>query len=168
MKISSSTKYEEFARVEKYVRPSDKEAIKAAAERKYGAMADLAFGMYWSICNGDEKAVKSVLGEMKSPSVLQVYWLQRVREYTNEFTDTLKALQVPQTAHEMQASEGMKKSTFAESILVFVRAYFGLQSFRDAEQITLGEIIIAKKDAYNTAMFQRRLSKIQLNEIKRK
>lgn len=165
MIISKETKYSDFAPLEKYLKPAEKEKIKAAAEACFKSMADLTFGEYWSACNGHPEAI---IGDYREPSVLQVYWLQRLREFTNELARLLKNLQPPRTATEMQAADALRPCTFAESVLIFLRSYFALPSFRDAEKITIGELLIAKKDAYNTAMYQRKLAAIQAAEMKRK
>lgn len=39
--------------------------------------------------------------------------------------------------------------TMAEGLLVFARRYFGCRSFSEAERLTLGEWLMAKKDDYN-------------------
>ena len=50
---------------------------------------------------------------------------------------------------------GTMPMTFSESLLIFAQNFFGLKSFKEAEKITLGEIIIAKKADYNKSVFQR-------------
>lgn len=165
MKINNNTKYADFVGVEKYIKPAEKEKLKAAAESYFVSMADLTFGQYWEACNGHPE---TIIGDYAEPTVLQVFWLQRLREFTDELARMLQNMQPPHTAIEMQAAAAMQKCTFAESILIFLRTYFSLQSFHDAEKITIGELLIAKKDAYNTAIYQRKISALQLAEYKRK
>ena len=62
----------------------------------------------------------------------------------------------------------MLKISWDEAILVFVRDYFGLHSFKDAERITMGEILIAKRATYNREKFQRKLAKIQTAKLHKK
>ena len=44
---------------------------------------------------------------------------------------------------------------FGESLLLFSREYFQLHSFKEASNINLADLLIAKKDAYNKAAFER-------------
>jgi hypothetical protein len=55
-----------------------------------------------------------------------------------------------------------------EGMLVFVRAYFGLKSFGEAENVTIGDYLLAKKDEYNSTIFQRNMAKIQTQKIHKK
>lgn len=165
MIINSETKYADFVGVEKYITPAEKENIKAAAEAHFVRMEDLTFGQYWNACNGHQEAI---IGDYTAPTIFQVYWLQRLREFTDELARLLKNLTPPRTAAEMQAGESLQKCTFSESVLIFLRSYFGLSSFKEAESLTIGELLIAKKDAYNTAIYQRKLAAINADEIKRK
>ena len=164
MRIDKTTKYSEFEPIEKYVPDSQKKAITNAAESLYGCMYDLEFGEFWNVANGDF----SRLGNLEDPTVFQVYWLKRFDEFTKEFADTLNKLHIKPTAEEQRASEGCLKISWGESILVFLQKFFGLKSFKEAEKITLGEILIAKRAQYNDDIFARRISRIQMQKIKPK
>ena len=80
---------------------------------------------------------------------------QRFAEVVGEFIRALERLEPPLSARAMAAQSGMMKMETVEGLLVFARSYFGLPSFRAAEGITLGEILLAKKDIYNKAVFER-------------
>lgn len=165
MRITEKTKYKEIAGIEQYFTPKTVAAIKEKAEQRFGAMYDLTFAQFYA-CSNDDFA--DMLGDAKEPTVLQVYWRKRFDEFVKEFTETLKKFTVPHTPEEEQAAAAMIKTDWAEGMLVFIRNYFGLQSFRAAEQITMGEILIAKKAAYNEAIFRKRLMKIQTAKFNRK
>lgn len=160
MQVTDKTTYEEFCVVEPYLTEESERALKDAAEKHYGSVYSLEFGTFYDCVNGNTAAV---LGDMTNPTVLQAYWLKRLAETANEFAAALKRLTVGQTSEEVQASSGLVKSTWDEGILVFLQEFFGLRSYKDAERITLGEILIAKKAAYNREKFRR-----QLNNIYRK
>ena len=164
MRIDKNTKYREFEPVEKYVPDSQKKAITNAAESVYGCMYDLEFGEFWNVANGD----LSRLGSLEDPTVFQVYWLKRFEEFTKEFAETLNKLSVKQTTEEKRAAEGCLKVSWGESILVFLQKFFGLKSFKEAEKITLGELLIAKRAQYNDDLFARRISQIQMQKLNRK
>ena len=165
MQITEATKYAEFEPVEKYVTKKMVRGLFESAEEKFGKMYDLEFGTFWQ-CSNDN--FEEVLGNMSEPTVLQVYWKKRFEKFVEEFAATLKAMTLTQTAEEIQAAEGLLKISWDEAILVFVRDYFGLHSFKDAERITMGEILIAKRATYNREKFQRKLAKIQTAKLHKK
>ena len=165
MQITEATKYAEFEPVEKYVTKKMVQGLFESAEEKFGKMYDLEFGTFWQ-CSNDN--FEDVLGNMSEPTVLQVYWKKRFEKFVEEFAATLKAMTLTQTAEEIQAAEGLLKISWDEAILVFVRDYFGLHSFKDAERITMGEILIAKRVTYNREKFQRKLAKIQTAKLHKK
>lgn len=165
MLITEKTKYEEFQAVERYVSKSSVQGIYEAAEQKFGNMYNLEFGSFWECANGN---YSEVLGDISEPTVLQVYWKKRFEKFVEEFAAQLKSMILPQTSEEIQASEGLLKIGWDEGMLVFVREFFGLHSFKEAERITIGEILIAKRAAYNRDKFQRKLSKIQTEKLRKK
>lgn len=164
MRIDKNTKYREFEPIEKYVPDSQKKAITNASESVYGCMYDLEFGEFWNVANGDF----SRLGNLEDQTVFQVYWLKRFDEFTKEFAETLNKLSVKQTTDEKRAAKGCLKVSWEESILVFLQKFFSLKSFKEAEKITLGELLIAKRAQYNDDLFARRISQIQMQKINRK
>lgn len=164
MRITERTKYEVFQGVEKYLSEKQVARLKQAAEQVYGAMYDLKFGTFWACAGGDF----SHLGDMTKPTVLQVYWCKRFADFIDEFTKALKTYVVPMTPEEQRASEGLPQITWGESMLVFLQRYFHLHSFREAEDITTGELLIAKRAQYNEELFRRRLNKIQTQQLKQR
>lgn len=165
MQITDRTIYREFEAVERFVSDNSAKLLTEKAEDKFGRMYDLEFRQFWACSTGD---FSGVLGDMSEPTVLQVYWAKRFGKFVEEFTDVLKRLTIAQTPEEKQASNGLLHVNWDEAILVFVREYFGLHSFREAERITMGEILIAKRAAYNSDKFRRRLSDIQTAKLHRK
>lgn len=164
MRITETTKYKDVEQVAQFFDEGTNKELKEAAEKKYGAMYDLPFVEFYACANGDFER----LGDTSEPTVLQVYWLKRFEEFIEEFVGAINNLTVRPTPEEEQASEGIPKSNWAESILIFTRGYFGLHNFKEAERITIGEILIAKKAAYIEAMYRRRLQRIQMQKYNRK
>jgi hypothetical protein len=165
MLITKATKYKDFQGIEKYVSEKSIQALYAGAEKQFGGMYDLEFGSFWECSNGN---FEGVLGDMQEPTVLQVYWMKRFEKFVEEFAEQLKGLTITPNADEQRASAGMLKVGWAEAMLIFLKDYFGLHNFKDAERITIGEILIAKRAAYNRDTFQRNLAAINKQKMRRK
>lgn len=164
MRITENTKYSEILSIEKFFSAKTIKELKSAAEKQFGSMYDLEFATFYNCMNGDF----SHLGELNDPTVLQVYWAKRFDDFSEEFAKTLSTLQIQPREDEKMASAGLLRMEWGESMLVFLRRYFGLKSFREAEKITIGELLIAKRATYNEELFQRRLSNIRTQNIGRK
>ena len=165
MLITSKTKYSEIADAEKYITPQSAEELKRAAEDYFIGMYDLTFADFHACSNGD---FSGVLGDMTDPTVLQVFWCKRFADFVQEFSEALKQTETLPTAEEKRAEKGLLKTDWAEGLLVFLQDYFGLRSFKEAERITTGEILIAKRARYNEGTFRRNLAKIYMQKIPKK
>ena len=164
MRITERTLYATIEPIEKYFRPKMAEDIMRAAEGQFGGMYDLDFATFWACAGGDF----SHLGDMKNPTVLQVYWVKRFNKFVEEITQALKGLTLNPTADESKAGQGLLQVTWGEGILVFLQQWFGLKSYKEAEKITMGELLIAKRAQYNQDLFRRRLAQIQTAKFKKK
>lgn len=165
MLITEETRYTEFARVEKYLTDKAAGELYKAAEAKFCNMYDLTFAQFHTCANGD---FTEIVGDLTDPTVSQVYWCKRFGDFVKEFAETLNNITLKQTPDEKRACAGLLKTDWAEGLLVFIRDYFNLQSFKAAEQITLGEILIAKRARYNDDLFRRNLARIQTQKIQAK
>lgn len=164
MRVSKRTKYKNFIKIEPYLSAQSIEDLKKASEKACGNMYDLTFGQFYNCVNGD---FSHVLNE-KEPTVFQIYWVKRFADFAPEFAKKLQALTLPPTEDEKRASSNLLKVDWSEAVLVFLRGFFGLSSFREAEQITIGELLIAKRAQYNQDKYTRELSKIQRQKIGKK
>lgn len=164
MRITERTLYATIAPIEKYFRPETVEELERCAEAKYGAMYDLPFATFFACDKGDF----SHLGDMKNPTAFQVYWVKRFGKFAQEFTKNLKSLTLEANADEKKASQGLLKVTWGEDILLFLQEWFHLHSYKEAEGITVGEILIARRAYYNQNLFRRNLTKIQTDKFKKK
>lgn len=162
MRIDLNTKY--LANVDKYLSADDKDAIKNAVERVFGGFESITIGQ-WADCMDGK--FETVIGEIRG-TWLQVYWINGFIDFAKSFPETLQKLSPKMDADEERAAAHLLQSSLVESVLVFVRNYFELHSFREAETITLGEVLIAKKAAYNEIMYRKALAKIQINNAKNK
>ena len=163
MRITERTLYSAVEPIEKYFSQDTVAAIEQTAEKKYGAMYDLPFADFFACANGDF----SRLGKMVNPTVLQVYWIKRFRRFVGEFEKAVKAATLKNTADEKRAGDGLLDVSWGEGILIFLQKWFGLKSYKEAEQITMGEILIAKRAQYNQDLFGRNLMKIQTAKMKK-
>lgn len=178
MKVTHKTRYTAFVGVEKYLQRDAESALYESAQKRFGRYEDMTFAEFLRAADGefdsllDEQIGRRWVWRRKDwkadPSVLQVYWIKGFGEFAKSFAQTLDNLQVPQTAEEKTAGDGLPKMTFAEGMLVFIRSYFGLPSFEQAEKIKIAEIMIAKHDAYCNAMFQKKLNAIHLKNARAK
>ena len=136
------------------VLPFATEASMAGARRaaeqavKPGGFYETTIAELAAVIGGDG----SMFGD---PSTATAYLAsQRFAEVVGDFIKALERLDPPLSARAMAAQSGTMKMETVEGLLVFARSYFGLPSFRAAEGITLGEILLAKKDCYNKAVFE--------------
>jgi len=81
-------------------------------------------------------------------------------DYMENFSKMFERMTLRGTAEQQQAQMVCLRVGFEESVLVFLQDFFGLHSFKEAEDITVNEYLIAKKSAYNKAAFERKLNDI--------
>lgn len=164
MKITSNTKYADFAQYEFALTEDSTKALMEQAEQLYGHCNELTIDQFWGLMGGDY----SILGDLSNPSVLQVYWSRRFKEYCEQFTQICERLKLEPREDEQKAQKGCIEMTPMEGMLIFVRSYFNLPSFAEAGKRTLGEYIVARKDKYNEARTQRNFEDIQRAKFKKK
>lgn len=125
---------------------------------------EIKVGAFLDYLDGDISAV----GVKGDASVFEHYYIEGLATFTAEFVKMLQRLTLERTGDEIAASSNLVQMTFAESTLVFLRAYFGLPNFKAAAELTLNDWLIAKHDAYNTQLFQRNFNELQKRKIKTK
>lgn len=164
MELTKETPYTELQPHEQYLTDESRQAIHDKAVAVYGNYEDITLEQLSRYMNGDF----GKLVDEKNPTVLQVYWLNGLKDFIQKLPDVLKAFSVPETPEEAQAGAGLPSVTFMEGMLVFARSYFGHTSFEAASRTTIGDIIIAKKDRYRQDMMQMRLAAIQRRKMNAK
>ena len=164
MKIDGNSRYEDFLTIEPLLSEGSRVALKARAVEIYGDPWGLTLADFIAITGND----LSRLGDMSDPTILQMYWLQCFHEFVEQFQHILESLKMPMDATEEAAAASMKKVSMAEGMLVYARGYFGLHSFSDAEQITITEYVMARRDDYNKAIYNRRLAHLRAAKLKKK
>lgn len=148
MRITEQTKYADFAEFEKIARDEDLQAVEKAAVKKYGNFYALTIAEF-------NRMASEPMDIENEPSVLRVYWLKYIERSIKAFATALENLTLPPTAEDMSILDQLPKMSMAEAMLTFTRSYFGLHSFSEAERITLGEYLMAKKDTYRSELVER-------------
>ena len=163
MKVTNKTKYKDFVQCEPFLTKESVAELKVVAEKSIRFCHTLTLEEFFGILDGD----LSVLGDLQEPSVFQVYWAKRFKDFCEEFSKSCEALTIEDP--EMAGTDsGCVQITPQENTLLFVRSYFGLRSFDEAGKITIGEYILARKDAYNKWLVRKNYEKKQLSKMKKK
>lgn len=100
-------------------------------------------------------------------NVFEYYTLEELPKFIDKYIKQLERFTLKPDAAEEAAQQVCFKVSPTEGLLLFAREYFGLHSFADAEKVTLGELLLAKKDTYNKQAFQKAYSKQLNNKHKR-
>lgn len=169
MRITSKTLYKDFAPLEPYISEEEKKRLQdAVVSDKFGknGMWDMKIGDFVKCCNGDVSPLVEDVN--KSERVADIYVLRAFSSFVEEFIKVVENVTPKPTSDEIRAQKTCLKVSVAEGILLFVREYFGLHSFGEAESLPLSDYLIAKKDNYNKVMAQREYAKIQNEKIKSK
>ena len=163
MTITNNTKYADFAQYESVLDDEGRKALEDAAEQYFKPCYLLTLEEFWGLLNKDFQ----LLGDISNPSVLQMYWLKRWTAFLEQFTKTCERLEMKEPNAE-QIAEGCVKLQPQESMLVFVREYFGYRTFAEAAQCTIGDYVLARKDRYNAWRQRKNNEAIQLSKMKKK
>ena len=164
MEINLSEKYGLYADILPFVTDeSRKELLKKVAEIRNPYTLTLA--EFFACAQGD---FSCVVKDAENPTTGEVLWLEMFQSFVDDFSKILERLVIQQTPEQKQASANCLPVEWQEGMLVFVRAYFGLKSFGEAENVTIGDYLLAKKDEYNSTIFQRNMAKIQTQKIHKK
>lgn len=164
MVITEQTKYSEIQAAEVFFTDVTKRQLSEAACSVYGDPWQLGIGQFVTLTTGDT----SHLGDMTDPTVMQVYWLHAFRDFVADFEKALKRLTIPKDAQEIAAEDVLIKVSMAEGMVVFARSYFGLTSFAEAEKVSMMDYLMAKRDAYNQAAYNKRLAALRAAKYNRK
>lgn len=149
MIVTAETLYKDFAAFEKLAKAEDLQRVEEAAVKMYGNFYALTISQF-------VKLTTEPLADVEAePSVLRVYWLKYIERSIKAFATALENLTLPAMPEDAGIIDQLPKVTMAEAMLIFARSYFGLHSFDEAERITLGEYLIAKKDEFRNGLAQR-------------
>ena len=154
MNITQSTLYVDFAlEEEEFIDEDTVKSIIEASKEVYGDYYDLTIENLIDYTREDTDAYD----ELMDPkiTVFRVYWYKGLAEFLKTYLNLLKNFVVKESPEESMASKACYPVEFGESLLIFSREYFQLHSFKEAANINLADLLIAKKDAYNKSAFER-------------
>lgn len=157
MKIDRHTLNEELAPLLSIVTDEDMGRVRKAAVRdKYGdaGFYGMTVGDFTTVLAGDVRPLLQSGGR----TVFDTCRVEAFREWVDELSDTLKRLTPPPTAESVKLNAGTIPSEFVESVYLFCRSYFSLDSFEQADRLKVSEFVLAKKDDYNHAVVDRNVS----------
>lgn len=81
--------------------------------------------------------------------------VEAFKDFVKDFVKTLERLTPPARAVDNARKNATLPCGVGEGFLLFARDYFGLHSFDEAGNVTLADLILAKKDTYNKVMASR-------------
>lgn len=157
MKIDRHTLNEELAPLLSIITEGDMERVRKAAVRdKYGdaGFYGMTVGDFTTVLSGDVRPLLQSGGR----TVFDTCRVEAFKEWVDELSDTLKRLTPPPTAESVKLNAGTIPSEFVESVYLFCRSYFSLDSFEQADTLKVSEFVLAKKDDYNHAVVDRNVS----------
>lgn len=152
MQITNETKYENIASTLLFIdkaseqRLIDESPIAVFGKGGYYAMT---IGQLGALIDGGSIADLIPTIGTKDMKVFEYYTARELPNFIEKFVKQLEMFSIKPTPKEQRASAGCYKVGAVEGLLLFARSYFGLHSFREAEEITLADLLIAKKDSYN-------------------
>lgn len=167
MQIDLQAKYSKYAELIPVLTTDSREALRSSVCAIYGEYWDMPLKDYFAAIDGDF----SRIGLKGEPTVAQRLWLDGLREFGQEFEKACKQVTIPDMMarkYEKQARQACIKVGVKESMLVFVQQYFFLHNFREAENITLAEYIMARRAEFNKIVMQRKMEQLQTEAIKSK
>lgn len=157
MKIDRHTLTKDFAPFAPIVGEVDMERIREAAVRdKFGEAGfyGMTVGDFTTVLSGDIRPLQQSGGR----TVFDLSRVEAFKVFVGELTATLKRLTLTPTADVIRYNAGVINYDFVESIYIFCRSYFGLQSFEAADKLLVSEFLLAKKDEYNHAVVDRNVA----------
>lgn len=161
MNISKETLYYDFVEEEEFIDKETVQSIIEASKEVYGDYYDLTIENLIDFTEEGTTAYDELMDE--KITVFRVYWFKGLSEFLKTYLNLLKNFVVKESPKESMASKACYPVEFGESLLIFAREYFNLHSFKEASQITLSDLLIAKKDAYNKAIFEKTYTNLITN-----
>lgn len=164
MQIDFSKPYDKYVDVLPFLTDESRQKLLAKAEERK-PMYEMTLAEFFACCAGD---FSCVIADEKHPTTGELLWIERFKVFLEEIAKVLNALVMPLTPEQKKAAEACLPVEWQEGMLVFVRKYFGLRSFAEAERVTIADYLLAKKDEYNTAIFERTYREIEKQKMRRK
>jgi hypothetical protein len=116
----------------------------------------------------ENKMPQKIDAILKNPKTSFKTYLQILNTFekgTKAFENVLEKTTIEQSMDDRIASNGLLELTPEESMLNFVKDFFNLHNFEEAQKITIYEYIIAKKIHFNSMKFQKNMTELQKNRL---
>ena len=113
----------------------------------------ISVGQFCDLAKGDVLTLG--VADDDRDSLYALYLLKSFARFAETLGDALERMSVPQSEQDKAILRNLPKQTIEEAMLIFVRGYFNLKSFDDATKIKMLDFLIAKKDTYTKAMFEK-------------
>lgn len=168
MQITDKTLYKDFFILEDVLTEESEKSLLQASQAKYKDYYDLTIGELFAIMAGDVSLIDVNKDKPEEITALQAFWLKHFKNWLDTFIKTIETYALPMTAEARQASLSCLKPSFNESVILFMREYFGLHSFDEVYKLKVTDYILAKRDAYNKAMFEMAITKITTSKMSKK
>lgn len=166
MRIDEKSTWAELAPVYDCITDECLQKIKENALRLHGVDGDflnLTVGDFIRIAGGDLSQFKL----KDDGTAYEGVFIRELQNFCESLVKLLESYTPAPTQDEKRANASCIETSMAEGLLIFVRGYFSLPSFEDAENVKLSELLIAKKDTYNNTMFARAINKIQSQKLRK-
>lgn len=159
LKVDRHTKWADFAEWVPLLADGQEERIERAAildrypRDRFGneGFLKMPIGELLLILSGD---TTPLLTE-EADTVFDRYRVAAFQRWVGKLIEDLARLTPPITPEAQAKTQGVLPSSFDESVYIFCRNYFSLPSFSAVEELSVGEYVMAKKDAYNAAIVDR-------------
>lgn len=168
MQIKSTDKIVNIGERFAYIDDASKKAIQQAAVAQYGDPWDKSIGDVITCLEGDFSCIGMDVNRPEEITAAQYGWVERFKDFKTELENVLTKLEVPGTPESKQAEKVCISYSFREAVLIFCRRYFELHNFADVLELQIGDYILAKKDVYNTAIFERKVAEIHERKMTKK
>ena len=158
MKITDKTLYTDLLCIEKYIPDAEREKLIQASQQRYKEYYNLTIAEFFALLDKDYTLIE-YSGNSEQLTALQYFFMQGFTAFVAELQTIFEKLTLKPTFDEQRNMAGVLPMTFSESIIVFVQDFFGLKSYSEAENITLADVVLAKKVHYNRSIYQRNTMK---------
>lgn len=155
MGVTAETKLSDIGPFIEYIKSEARERLKNAAHERYCDPAGITVGELIELMHGRFDIIDLYDRNDPDMTALQYFWLESFRDMSEKLKRTLDVLKPPQPDGSARFSQACRPMTMEESMLIFCREYFQLHSFDEARGIYLSDFLLAKKDRYNQAAYEK-------------
>ena len=126
----------------------------------------LTVGQFINASNGKVEALFETFEE-KRMTAFQYFALMAFADFVKDFLEKLGSFKIPLTSEENQAADGLPEFTLSEHLILYSFNRFKCGSLYEAEQRTLSEILLLKKEDYINRMYEKKYNAIITKKYKK-